>query len=210
MPLYKSGDPSQCNNYRGIAISSCLGKLSTNILKTRLLRYVEDENKFSDNQSAFRKGRCTSDHLFTIKSILNKYLKSLKKDVYSCFVDFSKAFDTVWRKGLFIKLLKSGVNSQMYRVIKNMYSNTITSVKTSSGISESFATNCGIRQGGGLSPLLFCLFIDDLNMIFDQACAPCKIDDLYINHLLYVDDLVLISENAMGLQRCLDNLNIFL
>ena len=67
----------------------------------------------------------------------------------------------------------------------------------------------GIRQGDGLSPLLFCLFVDDLNMIFDQACAPCKIGDLYINHLLYADDLVLISENVMGLRRCLDNLNIF-
>ena len=83
VPLYKSGDPSQCNNYRGIAIDSCLGKLFTNILKTRLLRYVEDENKFNDSQSAFRKCRCMSDHLFTIKSILNKYLKSLKK---RCFL----------------------------------------------------------------------------------------------------------------------------
>ena len=82
----------------------------------------------------------------------NKYLKSLKTAVYCCFVDFFKAFDTVWRKGLFIKLLKFGVNTKMYRVIKNMYSNKITSVKTSSGISESFATDCGIRQGDGLSP----------------------------------------------------------
>ena len=67
MPLYKSGDSSDCNNYREITISSCLTKLFTNILKTRLLNYGEEENKFSDNQTAFRKGKFTSDHLFTIK-----------------------------------------------------------------------------------------------------------------------------------------------
>ena len=53
-------------DYRGIAISICLGKRFTNILKTRLISYVEEENKFSDNQSTFRKGRWPSDHLFTI------------------------------------------------------------------------------------------------------------------------------------------------
>ena len=53
------------------------------------------------------------------------------------------------------------------------------------------------------------MFIDDLNKIFDQSCSPCKIGDLYVNHLLYADDLVFIFENAMGLQRCLDNLNVF-
>ena len=69
-----------------------------------------------------------------------------------------------------------------------MYSNTITSVKTSHGISESFPTDYGIKQGDGLSPLLFCLYIDDLNKIFDHSCSPCKIRDILCESFtLYAD-----------------------
>ena len=97
--IYKSDNVLDCNNYRGIAISSCLGIFFTNILQTRLLSYVDiDDNKLSDNQAAFRKGRSTMDHIFTIKSTVNRYLRLLKKNLYCCFFDFSKAFDSVWRE----------------------------------------------------------------------------------------------------------------
>ena len=208
VPIFKSGDKLDCNNYRGIAINSCLGKLFTKLLQTsRLLNYVESRNKFSENQAAFRPGRSTSDHIFTIKSLVNKYLKSHKKPLYCCFIDFSKAFDTVWRRGMFYKLLKLGTNGNFYKIIKNMYSNTCTSVKLSNGLSKSFPTTTGIKQGDGLSPLLFCLYIDDLTNIFAESCAPCSLGNYRLNHLLYADDLILFSESKHGLQNCLNNLN---
>ena len=92
MSLYKNGDPKNCNDYRGIAISSCLEKIFTSILQMRLLDFIEDTNQIFGNQAAFRPGRSTVDHLFVIKSIVNKYIKSLKKSLYCCFCQLLKGF----------------------------------------------------------------------------------------------------------------------
>ena len=102
--IYKSGNHLDCNNYRGISITSCLGKLFTSVLQSRLLEFLEENNKLSDKQAAFRPGFSTTDHLFTLRSIVNKYIKASKGKLYVCFVDFHKAFDKVWRDGLFLKL----------------------------------------------------------------------------------------------------------
>ncbi len=72
-----------------------MGKVYTNILQPRLITYVEETNNISENQAAFRPGKSTSDHLFVIKSLVNRYLKVLKKDLYCCFVDLTKAFDSI-------------------------------------------------------------------------------------------------------------------
>lgn len=90
VPLYKTGDPMNCQKYRGIAISSCLGKLFTNIIQSRILSFVEENNKLSENQAAFRPGKSTTDHIFSLRSIVDRYTRLLKKDLYCCFVDFSK------------------------------------------------------------------------------------------------------------------------
>lgn len=90
-----------------------------------------------------------------------------------------------------------------------MYSNTTTSIKLPTGITEEFDTNVGIRQGDGLSPLLFCLFIDDVSEIFDAVCMTCKIGSMNVSHLLYADDLVMFSETESGLQSCINRLKAY-
>ena len=170
---------------------------------------MEDQNNLSDNQAAFRPGRSTADHLFTMRSIVNRYLRLHKKNLYCCFVDFSRAFDSVWRDGLFYKLLKLDVSGKFYNVIKNMYSNYVTSVKLPQGVTDSFVTNTGIRQGDSLSPLLFCLFIDDIKNLFDQDDDPCSVGNLQLSHLLYADDLILISESQQGLRNSINKLSAY-
>ncbi len=209
VPIFKSGDPTDCNNFRGIAINSCLCKVFTNVLQIRLLSFLSENNLLSENQAAAQPGKSTSDHIFTIKSVINRYLTLYKKDVYCCFVDFAKAYDSVWRDGLFLKLLRSGINGKYYNIIKNMYSNTISSIKLPGGQTEFFKTNVGIRQGDGLSPLLFCLYIDDMANIFDSSCDPCFIHNKKISHLLYADDLIIFSETQVGLQNAMNKLDIF-
>ena len=207
--IHKSGNHLDCNNYRGISITSCLGKLLTSVLQSRILNYLESNRILSDKQTAFRPGFSTSDHLFTLRSLINKYIKVNKKKLYVCFIDFRKAFDKVWRDGLFLKLLKAGINGNIYKLIKQMYQKTRMKIKFSDGLSKAFTSNAGIRQGDGLSPLLFNVFINDLNDIFDHTCDPAKIGQLQISNLLYADDLLLISESEKGLQNSLDKLAIY-
>ena len=70
-------------------------------MNNRLLEFVYEHNLISENQIGFKEQSLTSDHIFTLKSI-NEHYKTQKKKVYAAFIDLRKAFDTVWREGLFL------------------------------------------------------------------------------------------------------------
>ena len=128
--IYKKGDKNNCNNYRGISLSSCLSKLFTGLLQNRLITHLERHNFFSPFQAGFRPDHRTTDHIFAIKTIINKYVYKLKKPVYGCFVDFAKAFDSVSRNSLLYKLTKTKIGGNFYKLIKSMYSCTKFRFKT--------------------------------------------------------------------------------
>ena len=88
-----------------------------------------------------------------------------------------------------------------------MYEKTKLSVRLPSGITEFFPSNVGLKQGCNMSPILFNLFLNDINEIFDVSfCHPVSLGNIKLSNLLYADDLILISETKTGLQSCLDNL----
>ena len=99
-PLFKGGCVSDPSCYRGIAISSCLSKFFTKILHNRLENYLEHNDIICPEQIGFRKGARTSDHIFSLKTVIDKYVRK-NKYVFVCFVDLKKAFDTVNRYALY-------------------------------------------------------------------------------------------------------------
>ena len=113
------------------------------------------QNKFCNVQFGFRPNMRTTDSVFVLKTLINKYVNLEKKPIYSCFIDLRKAFDSVWRKGLFYKLVKSGIGTKTINIIRGMYSKTKSSLKTDSGCTDYFDINVGVRQGDSLSPTLF-------------------------------------------------------
>ena len=127
---------------------------------------MEDNDLYNTVQAGFRSGYRTTDHIFMIKTILNKYINKRKKQVYACFVDFSKAFDTVWRSGLFKKILNLGIGGKFYHVVKYMYSNSRFVVRKHNTVSEAGISRQDVRQGDGLSPILFNVFVNDVNEMF--------------------------------------------
>ena len=109
-PIFKSGDKQDPNNYRGICVTSCMGKFFCLILNKRL-------NDFT--QEKFQSGHRTADHVFTLKTLIDKHVTQNKNnEIYTCFVDFKKAFDSVWHEGLYSKLLKYTIGGNFYRLIK--------------------------------------------------------------------------------------------
>ncbi len=209
-PLHKKGDPHIPENYRGIALSSNLCKLFCAVMHNRLTKCVDQNKLIPSNQIGYKKGARTADHVLTLKTLIDKNINKLcKAKLFACFVDFKAAFDTVSRKALLFKLLKAGIGGHFLKMLRSMYENVFFHVKLSTGITESFSSNSGVKQGCVLSPLLFNLFIRDLPDIFDSDCDPVDLHETKLTCLMFADDLVLLSKSASGLQTCLDNLNSY-
>jgi hypothetical protein len=104
---------------------------------------LETNGLLSANQGGFRKNYRTVDLIFILKTIINKYVYKCKRKVYACFIDFKKAFDSVWRSALFIKLKSIGIRGKVYNIIHNLYSNTLYACKNSSYFSKPFLANQG-------------------------------------------------------------------
>ena len=102
-----------------------------------------------------------------------------------------------------------GITGNFYNLIKHMYSSTKIKLRLAQGLSGKFSGNTGIKQGDGLSPLLFNIFINDLNYIFDKTCDPVNLSEMQISNMLYADDLLIISKSQAGLQRCVDKLSLY-
>jgi hypothetical protein len=130
VPIHKSGDKMDTNNYRGIAISSCLSKLFNSILNSRLENYMAENNLWKRNQSGFMKKHRTEDNLFVFQAIQQKYVQKSGKKIYAAFVDFQKFFDTINRTYLYYKLLGLNITGKFYSLIKTMYSACEYCVKT--------------------------------------------------------------------------------
>jgi hypothetical protein len=147
IPIFKNkGDKSDPKNYRPITIVSCFGKLFTSVLNNRLNKFSDQYHVILENQGGFRKGYSTNDNLF-ILHILIHIMKKKKKKLYCAFIDFAKAFDTVWRNGLWNKLLINQINGKMYNVIFNMYQNIKSRIQYNKETSNYFECNAGVRQG---------------------------------------------------------------
>ena len=88
-PIFKSGNKSDPSNYRGICVTSCLGKLFSAILNNRLLSYLHDHHLIHPSQIGFLKGYRTSDHIFSLRTLIDKYVSNANKGkLFCCFVDF--------------------------------------------------------------------------------------------------------------------------
>ena len=160
--LFKDGIKSDLNNYRGITLLSMLGKILVGVLNNRLWEVVERFEFLKENQAGFRKGYRTTDHLFTLTTIINHYVVKNKKPLFICFIDFKKAFYTVDHKLLWDKLNHYGVEGKFLNIIKSMYEKVKSCERSRSGITNFFNHNRGVRQGSLLSLLLFSLDVNGL------------------------------------------------
>lgn len=216
IPIYKNkGNKLDPANYRPITLLSCIGKVFTAILNNRLSKYLDDNEILNETQSGFRKDYSTIDNIMVLYSLI-EYFKSKKSKLYCCFIDFAKAFDNVWRTGLWQKLLKHGVRGKILNVIKNMYSEIKSCVTFNGHSSGFFSCENGVRQGENISPLLFAIYMNDLeNFMRLNGCTGIDIDmhdenvlifiKLFV--LLYADDTIVMSDNIKDFQEMLHIFN---
>ena len=146
--------------------------------------------------------------IYVLKEIIDCY-RARNGPVYMCFLDASKAFDRVNHDILFRKLVTRGVAGYIIRILLHWYTNQTMFVKWGNALTQPFSVSNGVRQGGVLSPFLLNVYMDDLSSILNWQQTGCTIGDTVINHLMYADDLVLISSSASGLQKLINECSTY-
>ena len=133
LPIYKNkGDKNNPENYQPITLLSCVGKLFTAVINSRLNAFADNHEVITNSQAGFRKGYSTADNIFILNSLV-EIMKSRSKKLYCVFVDFKQAFDSVWRSGLLHKLIEHNINGKCFRLIRSMYENIKSRVKCTNG-----------------------------------------------------------------------------
>ena len=112
-----------------------------------------------------------------------------------------KAYDRVWRSGLWKMLWEEGVRGKMWRVIRNMYKNTQNCVLTGNEKTEFFSVDVGVRQGCVLSPTLFSIYVNGLAKKIIESGIGIEIEGKKIPILLYADDIVIIADSIKELKK---------
>ena len=139
-----------------------------------------------------------------VRFLVDKYVNKMGGKLFTCFVDLHKAFDTVPRIKLMHTLLKDySIGVKFLKILQKMYQENRVFIKLKNGLLQPFTTSIGIKQGCVFSPILFNLFIDNINNIFDESCAPVRLNNMDLNCLLWADDLVIFSRTAEGLQNAI-------
>jgi sorting nexin-29 len=204
VPLHKKKDKLDCNNYRGISLLCHSSKIFTSILLDRI-RTKTDEI-LSEEQAGFRASRSTIDQIFTLRQLSEKY-SDFSRDLFVCYVDFRKAFDSIWRKGLWKVLRSMGYPEKIVRLLEKLYSGTFSAVRVGADITEWFETVVGVLQGCILSPILFNIFLE---IIMARALCDLEvgaaINGYLINNLRFADDIAATTESEKDLQQLVDGI----
>ena len=198
--LPKKGDLSICDNYRGIMLLSVPGKVLNRVMLERMKKTVDQ--KLRDNQAGFRQNRSCADQIATLRIIIEQSLE-FTSPLYTVFIDFQKAFDSLDRSVLWKLMAHYGIPKKFITIIMNTYTGMRSRILHDGQLTDPFDITTGVRQGCLLSPFLFLLAVDWImkqttnnkrNGI--QWTLMEQLDDLD-----YADDIALLSHNHKQMEE---------
>ena len=192
IPIFKNkGAVQSCSNYRGIKLISHSMKLWERVVERRL----RSELTFSEQQYGFMPGKTTTDALFALRVLMEKYRKG-QKELHCVFVGLEKACDKVPREEVWYCITKSGLAEKCVRIVQDMYDDSKTAVRCAVGVIEGFEVKVGLHQGSALSPCLFAMVMDRMTDDIREE-APWT--------MMFADDIVICSESKELVEEKLES-----
>ncbi|XP_023946281.2 LINE-1 reverse transcriptase homolog [Bicyclus anynana] len=201
--LYKKGDPLDIANYRPISLLSSVYKLFTSIIHSKISSIIDGAQPIE--QAGFRPGFSTMDHIHTLDQVLEKY-SEFNKDLYIGFIDYTKAFDSLYHSSIWQALHNCNLDPMIIRTVKNIYQNSVSRVKLEVR-GEEFKIARGVRQGDPLSPKLFLAVLQDIFSKLNWISEGIPINNDRLTHLRFADDIAIFAETPKKLQNMISQLN---
>ena len=205
-------DGRSISNYRPVALTNCDYKIYASILAARAHTVIGEI--INENQAAYIRGRSINNHIREIDDIIQTANKESLEGVLLS-LDYKKAFDSVSREAILETLERFNFGPQYIKYVATILNDTEVSVKNAGWISDWFNTSQGIRQGCGLSPLLFILVIellsikirsdDSIESIFATKKDPHRNSKMKS----YADDLNYFLKNILSVKNCLEVVDSF-
>ena len=198
--LPKKHGTSDCENHRTISLMSHTLKILLKILMARLRNKIRPE--ISEVQFGFVADKGTTNAIFTMTMVTERCIE-MQKDIYLCFIDYSKAFDKVRHEDLFQILNKLDIDGKDLRILSNLYWRQTATVRIDGEHSEETSIRRGVRQGCVLSPDLFNLYSENILREIKDI-KGISMGGYNLNNLRYADDTVLMAHSEHALQNMLD------
>ena len=210
MTLIDKKKPSlEVSEKRPLTVPNLFLSVLTKLLHKRMDPICEEEGFYGTVQYGFRSGRSTTDCVFAILAVIRE-AKRQHRSISIAFCDLAKAYDSICRELLYVKLSRIGFGGKVLSLIQSMYYNDNVQLTLPTRLSAPIWFTKGVKQGCSLSPMLFSLYVSGLGDALHNSELGFRMGEVVLTAIFFADDLVLIAGSPKyAMDRLLDTVARF-